>query len=113
NKKLFESVGLDPDKQPETVEELEEYSAKLLKKDGPNVTQIGTIPWDWYGYSNSMFTWGWSFGGSFYDKEKELATPDHDNNIRALEWLVKYAKSVGGAERVTVTPPGLQFHPFS
>lgn len=113
NKNLFEKSGLDPEKPPETIDELDEYSAKILKKDGANVVTIGTVPWDWYGASNSMFTWGWAFGGTFYDEEKQLVTPDHEQNIKALEWIVNYAKKVGGRERVSVTPPGLQLHPFS
>ncbi len=113
NKQLFEESGLDPEKPPKTLEEVDEYSAKILKKSGANVTKIGMIPWDSYGYSNSLFTWGFGFGAEFYDKEREEVTPDHEYAVKALEWIVKYARSVGGADRVTVTPPGLQLHPFS
>ena len=113
NKDLFEKSGLDPEKPPTTIEEVDEYSAKILKKSGANVTTIGMIPWDSYGYSNSLFTWGFAHGATFFDKEKEEVTPDSELSIKALEWIVNYAKSVGGADRVTVTPPGLQLHPFS
>ncbi|WP_020574276.1 extracellular solute-binding protein [Actinopolymorpha alba] len=113
NKGVFEEVGLDPEKPPTTIDEVDEYSKKILKKNGPNIARIGMIPWDTYGASNSMFTWGWAFGGSFYDKEKLEVTPDHEYNVKALEWIVRYAKAQGGADRLAVTPPGLQLHPFS
>ncbi|HEY8454565.1 MAG TPA: extracellular solute-binding protein [Actinopolymorphaceae bacterium] len=112
NKQLFEESGLDPERPPATIEEVDEYSAKILRKHGANVVKIGMIPWDAYGRSNSMFTWGWAFGGSFYDPEREEVTPDHELVVKALEWMVRYAKSVGGFERVTVVPPGLQLHFF-
>lgn len=113
NKNLFEEVGLDPDKPPETIEQVDEYSAKLLKKNGPNISRIGMVPWDTYGASNSLFTWGFAFGGSFYDKDTEEVTPDHEYVVKALEWIVGYAKKAGGADRLATTPPGLQLHPFS
>jgi len=113
NKDLFEKSGLDPDKPPETIEQVDEYSKKILRKSGANVTKIGMIPWDSYGASNSLFTWGFAFGAKFINEAKDAVTPDDEYSIKALEWIVNYAKSVGGADRVTVTPPGLQLHPFS
>lgn len=112
NKDLFEESGLDPERPPLTIEEVDEYSAKILRKSGANVTKIGLIPWDSYGASNSLFTWGFAHGATFYDPEKEEVTPDNEYAVKALEWIAGYAKSVGGADRVTVTPPGLQIHPF-
>ncbi|HEX3814542.1 MAG TPA: ABC transporter substrate-binding protein [Mycobacteriales bacterium] len=113
NKDLFEKSGLDPEKPPLTIDEVDEYSKKILKKSGSNVTQIGLIPWSTYGFANSMFTWGFAFGGTFWDPEKEKVTADNEYVVKALEWMVRYAKSVGGADRVTVSPPSLQLHPFS
>ena len=92
NKDLFEKSGLDPEKPPTTIEEVDEYSAKILKKSGANVTTIGMIPWDSYGYSNSLFTWGFAHGATFFDKEKEEVTPDSELSIKALEWIVNYAQ---------------------
>jgi multiple sugar transport system substrate-binding protein len=112
NKDLFEKSGLDPDKPPQTVDEVTEYSKKILKKSGGRVTKIGMIPWDQYGMSNSIFTWGFAFGGTFYDADKDEVTPDNEYVVKALEWMVGQAKSVGGAAAVSVTPPGLVLHPF-
>lgn len=112
NKKVFEEAGLDPEKPPQTIEEVDEYSAKILKKNGPNIARIGMVPWDSYGASNSMFTWGWAFGGSFFDKDTGQITPDNEYVVKALEWIVDYAKRAGGPDRLAITPPGLQIHVF-
>jgi len=113
NKDLFEKHGLDPDKPPQTIDEVDEYSKKLLKKSGPNITQIGLIPWQTYGFANSMFTWGFAFGGKFWDPDKQRVTADSEYVVKALEWMVRYAKTVGGANRVSVAPPSLQLNPFA
>jgi sn-glycerol 3-phosphate transport system substrate-binding protein len=42
NKLVFKEVGLDPERPPQTLEELREYSQKILKKDGSgNVERSG------------------------------------------------------------------------
>jgi ABC-type glycerol-3-phosphate transport system substrate-binding protein len=112
NKQIFEDVGLDPDKPPKTIEEVDAYTAKINQTKGGRVTRIGIIPWDQYGFGNSLFTWGWAFGGEFYDPSKEEVTPDNDYVVKALEWMAASAKKVGGPEKVSVTPPNLQLHPF-
>lgn len=113
NKDLFEKSGLDPNKPPQTIDEIDAYSQKINQRQGNNVTQIGLIPWNVYGFDNSMFTWGWAFGGDFYDAEKEVVTPDNEFNVQALEWMVQYAKSVGGASGVNLTPPNQSLPVFA
>lgn len=113
NKDVFEKAGLDPNKPPQTIDEVNEYSQKINQNTKGNFTRMGIIPWDTYGFSNSMFTWGWAFGGEFYDESKQEVTPDNDYVVKALEWMVQYAKSVGGPDKVTVSPPNLQLPAFS
>jgi multiple sugar transport system substrate-binding protein len=113
NKNLFAESGLDPERPPKTIEELDEFSRQILRKKGNTVTKIGAVPWDVYGMANSIFTWGWAFGGEFYDRATDTITPDHELVVDALQWMVNYAKAVGGAERVVHSPPGLQLHWFS
>jgi sn-glycerol 3-phosphate transport system substrate-binding protein len=49
NKVTFREVGLDPERAPQDLEELRQYSEKILKRDGAgNVTRSGIaldIPW--------------------------------------------------------------------
>ena len=114
NKDLFAQVGLDPNTPPKTIAELDEFSQKINRRaSNGNVTRIGIVPWDPYGYSNSLFSWGWAFGGEFYDEAKQEVTPDNDYVVKALEWMVNYAESVGGAAKITVSPPGLTLPAFS
>lgn len=113
NKNLFAESGLDPDVPPSTIDEIEAFSKEILRKDGATITKIGAVPWDVYGNANSIFTWGWAFGGEFYDREREQITPDDEPIVAALQWMTNYAKNVGGADRVAHSPPGLQLHWFS
>lgn len=105
NKKVFADAGLDPEVPPTTIDDLERFSAAILQKRGSQVTRIGTVPWDYYGFSNSMFTMGFAFGGSFMSDDNQEATPDHPNIVQALRWMVDYAKRVGGASRLALTSP--------
>jgi multiple sugar transport system substrate-binding protein len=89
NKKQMQDAGLDPNKPPTTIEELDAMAEKLSKKDGAKYTQMGFIPWVQQG---SLYTYGWIFGGEFYDRDKDVITLDHPQIVKALEWMVSYAK---------------------
>lgn len=73
NKDHFAAAGLDPENPPKTIEELTEVAKKLTLRDGNRVTQFGLIPWMGEGW---LYSWGWSFGGSFLDKETGKVTPN-------------------------------------
>lgn len=96
NKHHFREAGLDPDRPPQSIEELERYVRKLNRwrkaGAGRKLSRIGIIPWAQYGAANSMFTWGWAFGGSFYDYREHKITADHPSVVGALEWMCKYAR---------------------
>jgi len=113
NKKIFEDAGLDPDTPPKTIDEVDEYSAKILQRKGQRVTRIGMVPWDIYGSSNSLFTWGFAFGGKFRKPGSDAVTPDDEYVVKALEWMCDSAKKVGGPDAVSISPPSLTLHPFS
>lgn len=89
NKDQFVEVGLDPENPPKTIEELEDAAKKLTIKDGKRFERIGFIPW--YG-QGTFYGWGWTFGGSFFDKDGNLATATDPKNVEAMEWLTDYAK---------------------
>ncbi|HEU4754606.1 MAG TPA: extracellular solute-binding protein, partial [Armatimonadota bacterium] len=92
NKDVFRKAGLDPEKPPTNIEELTDISHRLSKVDGGVIRQIGLIPWEQYGPHNSMFTWGWAFGGEFYDPATHRITADHPRVVAALEWMASFAK---------------------
>jgi multiple sugar transport system substrate-binding protein len=43
-----------------------------------------------------MFTWGWAFGGEFYDEKTERVTCGEDPHVlEALKWMKTYADEYG------------------
>ncbi|MBQ7524862.1 MAG: ABC transporter substrate-binding protein [Abditibacteriota bacterium] len=92
NKKIFREVGLDPERPPRTMKELDEYNDKITKIDPKTgkIVRIGIIPWAQCGNVNSLYSWGWAFGGSFYDAENDKVTADDPKLVKALEWMCSY-----------------------
>lgn len=92
NRQTFRSVGLDPDVPPRTIDELTRFSDRLTELRRGVLIRMGIIPWAQYGSPNSMFTWGWAFGGDFYDPESRRITASHPRVVEALEWMVSFAR---------------------
>ena len=92
NKAEFRAAGLDPEKPPLTIEELDEDAARLTKKDeNGNYTQLGFIPAD-----PGWWNWGWGcfFGGELWNG-KDKITCNSPENVRGFEWVAKYSKKYG------------------
>lgn len=88
NKDIFAEVGLDPEEPPKTMEELDKYAEKTTKYDSKDrFIRAGFIPW-----MASFYLWSYVFGGSFYDPGTKTITANNPKNIKALEWIVSYAK---------------------
>lgn len=98
NKDLFEAAGLDPESPPATIDELMEMAKTLTQRDGSNYKQVGFVPW--FKAGKPVYTWGWSFGGDFYDAETNTLTINNPKNIEALQWEVDFAKEMGGQDFV-------------
>ncbi len=89
NKDAFKDAGLDPDKPPKTIAELEEAAEKLTIKEGSRFKRIGFIPWYNQGW---LYSWGWAFGGDFYNEEEGNVTLDDPKIVESLEWMTGFAK---------------------
>ena len=114
NKRLFKEAGLDPDKPPTSIAELESMAEQLtiveLKRDGktvrvrfPELTdaereakdfkiiQLGHSPKEpgWW-----LEMWGFWFGGEMWDGERTITTAS-PQNVRAYTWFGNYAKKYG------------------
>lgn len=93
NKGMFQDAGLDPDKPPLTIAELNLYNEKLTQMDAEgNIIQMGFDP-GWPGWFK--YPWGWFFGGELYDAETQTITADDPNNIAAYEWINALAEKYG------------------
>ena len=86
------AAKIDPDRPPATLAELDLYSDAMTYFEDDRLVRIGLVPWGVYGRANSIFTWGWAFGGSFYDAESSRITANHPRVVAALEWMCRAAK---------------------
>lgn len=93
NKEMLNNAGVQP---PTTITQLDVMAPKLTKfaSDG-TLTQTTTVPWDVHGAGNSIYTWGWAFGGSFWDPVREKITANDPQVVRALEWMGDPARRYG------------------
>ena len=98
NKDLFQAAGLDPEKPPKTIDEMDQMSAKLVKKrsDG-SLEQIPFAPW----VTGSPLVWSAVWGGSYFDAKAGQFTIVSDANVKSLEWYGKYSDLLGGPDKVT------------
>ncbi|MCL4515680.1 MAG: ABC transporter substrate-binding protein [Firmicutes bacterium] len=84
NKDLFKKAGLDPEKAPKTIEELDAMVEKLTVRDKDGkIAQIGFLPDFPWGHFD---LYGPAFGGSFYDARNKKITANDAEIVRALEW---------------------------
>lgn len=93
----FRSAGLDPDRPPRTINELDQYAQRLTTYDADGkIERAGFIHrepgwWNWI--------WGFHFGGRLLDDQGN-ATADAPENIRAFDWLQTYPERYGTARLV-------------
>ena len=96
NKKLFREVGLDPERPPRTVQELEAAHKKLVLRDAKgNLVRAGHIHpepgwWSWI--------WGYHYGGSMWDAGTNRCTADSAENVAAYRWVQRTAAELGHDE---------------
>jgi multiple sugar transport system substrate-binding protein len=91
DKDAFREVGLDPERPPRTLRELEAYALKLTKRDARgNIKRLGFQLPDIF----HPIVW---FGGEFYDPKAHRITADYPRNLEALRWYVHMMELQGGA----------------
>ena len=92
NKKLFREAGLDPERPPRSIAELEKDNARLSKRrpDG-TLAACGYLPAE-PGWWNE--TWGWWFGGRLWNGV-DAVTANSPENVAAFHWIESYPKRFG------------------
>jgi multiple sugar transport system substrate-binding protein len=103
NKNAFRKAGLDPEKPPTTLSELEALASKLTVSDGTGFQQIGFVPWQPWDMSGQ---WGLFFGGRWWDEERDEAACANDPNIiRMYEWQRSFARVPGRENKAYALDP--------
>ena len=108
NKRIFQenagklrSAGLDPDRPPRTIDELDRYSDALTvsvtdARGNRHVQRVGYLPmppeWDWY--VTSMPLW---FGADEWDAAGRRFTLTDPGVIRAFQWMESFPRKLGVA----------------
>lgn len=110
NKKVFREAGLDPERPPKTLEELEETCAKLTNRVDGRVQRIGLRPPEPVQLMAAC-------GGQFVDPSTGDVTADHPDMLAAARWYKRLMDAQGGNEAVTGFSNGLatemgSYNPF-
>jgi multiple sugar transport system substrate-binding protein len=85
----FREAGLDPDRFPQTLEELSEVGAKLNRFDkAGNLTRMGFMPQGFKFVAPS-------FGKAFYDAATDQVLLNTEENRRALTFLADERRKLG------------------
>jgi multiple sugar transport system substrate-binding protein len=86
------AAGLDPDRAPRTIDELNRYANILTKKNANGrITQLGFTPlepgwWSW--------AWGLWWGGKLWDGKSRI-TIASDENVAAYRWVQSFSRKYG------------------
>lgn len=89
NKQAFRKAGLDPERPPQSIEELEEYAAKLTIRTDRGFEQIGFLPWQPWDMTT---LWSTMFGGDLYDEAAgEVRLARQPAMVRMFEWQRSFA----------------------
>lgn len=103
NKEHFREAGLDPERPPETWEELEEYAVLLTEyqPDG-SIGQAGYIPGYWSALGAPLFlNWAVQKGARFLSEDGTRVMLAERPNIEALEWEGNLFERLGRQELIS------------
>ena len=99
NRDIFTEIGIDPEKGPQTLEDLTDWADKMTVVDkAGNITRLGFIP-DYPGPGNgqvaNLVLYGWAFGGEWYNADTKKITANDPKNIEALKWELAFYEKYG------------------
>jgi len=102
NKEHFREAGLDPDRPPQTWQELEEYALKLTKQNADGeIVQAGFIPGYWSASPTPLFlVWQIQNGATFLSEDGKTVTLATEENIEAIEWQKELFEKLGDEKLV-------------
>jgi ABC-type glycerol-3-phosphate transport system substrate-binding protein len=100
NKRIFQensaalrAAGLDPNRPPQTIHELDAYAHALTVRDANGrVIRGGFLPMEPNWYVNYICYW---FGGNFWDAKTKQFTLTSPTVVQAYRWIQSYAQWLG------------------
>jgi multiple sugar transport system substrate-binding protein len=88
NKQIFREAGLNPDRPPQTPEELFAASkACTIRRSDGGYVRYGYRPAD-------LRTWAHVFGGDWYDPVTRRITANDPHNVAALRWMASFSQFI-------------------
>lgn len=96
NEAGIDATVLDPANGPATWDEIKGIAGELNQK-GPdgNYQRMGFHPWLGQGWH---YTYGFSWGGEFFDEAACQVTPDNPQVLAAFQWVYDYCAELGAQE---------------
>jgi len=93
------AAGLDPDRAPRTIAELDAYSKAIeqIDADGHIIT-AGFLPLEPGWYQKYFCFW---FGGSWWDNDNHRFTLTDPHVVQTYDWVQSYSKRLGAAAEVS------------
>jgi multiple sugar transport system substrate-binding protein len=100
NKRIFaenadalRAAGLDPNRPPETIDELDAYAKALTAADSTGrITRAGFLPMEPTWFINYTCFW---FGGSYWDERTRRFTLTDPNVLKMYRWIEGYSRRLG------------------
>lgn len=111
NKEIFKEVGLDPNKGPETWEDLKAYAAKLTKKQGAETVRYGiAFGFDFHWY---LSAWVAQQGSRMLDEDgKKMVCVEDGTLLNALNFWNDLNKSGVYRKPASANPESVMLNAF-
>jgi ABC-type sugar transport system permease subunit/ABC-type glycerol-3-phosphate transport system substrate-binding protein len=104
NRTMFRQAGLDPDKPPQTWDELI-ADAKQLTKRAPNggYDRMGFVPLYGQGW---LYLWSWQEDGEVMSADGRRCTLANPQTVKALSAMVSWYDALGGVDAISAFSGG-------
>ncbi len=88
-KDFFDAAGLSA---PATIAETDAAAEKLTVREAGKLQRMGFVPWWNQGWH---YTWGWAFGGEFYNADTQKITANDPRIVESFAWQKSYPDKYG------------------
>ena len=103
NRTLFREAGLDPDKPPQTWDELIADAKLLTKHTAGGYERVGFIPIFGQGW---LYLWSWQAGGEFMSPDGRNCTMSNPSTLQSLTAVTSWYDALGGVDGINAFSGG-------